>query len=153
MSVSRTFGVLLVVVLTAGLAACTTARGQHASSQQKEATAETTKVALGVRKPKHVEVGIQTARQMLSGEATLTADRVDIVACGPAIRALASDGERADVVRQGLDAGIRLKACGVTVERMGFKAERFVDGVEVVPNGFVEILRLQDEEGFESMEL
>ena len=72
--------------------------------------------------------------------------------CGPAIRALAQDSDRASEVRQALDRGIAIKACGVTVERMGFDADRFIDGVEVVPNGFVELIRLQ-KQGYLSIEL
>jgi hypothetical protein len=146
----------LFALLGPGLAACATANGQTApaadSAVQSAQSADTTKAALGVRKPKHVSVAIMTARDMLSGEAEQPADEVAIVTCGPAIRALAQDSDRASEVRQALDRGIAIKACGVTVERMGFDADRFIDGVEVVPNGFVELIRLQ-KQGYLSIEL
>lgn len=110
------------------------------------------KVVLAVRKPKHVKVAMMTARQMLSGEATHEAERVDIVACGPAIRALGVESKVAGQVKRSLEGGIRIKACGLTVEKMGFDRERFIDGVDVVPNGLTEIVRLQAE-GFHSVEL
>jgi hypothetical protein len=144
--------VLLAILAITGLNACATASGSTGGEQTASAETDATRVVFGVRKPKHVGVSLMSARNMLSGEAEQSADRVDIVACGPAIRALATDSKFADRVREGLSKGIRMKACGVTVERMGFDASTFVEGVEVVPNGFVELMRLQ-EKGFHSVEL
>ena len=152
MSIHKTIGIVFVLLLGTGLGACATAEGGTVGQADGTAVAEQTRAAIGVRKPKHVEVAIMTARQMLAGEAEQSADRVDIVTCGPAIRALATDSDRADIVRQAVEAGVRLKACGVTVERMGFDASGFIDGVEVVPNGFVELIRLQ-KQGFHTIEL
>lgn len=150
---------LAVAFLAAGLTGCATQSAQasnstDASSQQPTASSQSdeTKAAFGVRKPKHISVATMTARHMLAGEAEVAADRVVIVACGPAIRSLADDSDRADTVRKGLESGVEYKACGVTVERMGFDASTFIDGVDLVPNGFVELIRLQ-KEGFHSMEL
>ena len=151
MSIHKIIGIVFVVLLGTGLTACATAEGET-GGEAETVDAEQTRAAIGVRKPKHVEVAIMTARQMLAGGAEQSADRVDIVTCGPAIRALATDSDRADTVRAGLEEGVRLKACGVTVERMGFDASRFIDGVEVVPNGFVELIRLQ-KQGFHTIEL
>lgn len=151
MTIRNPIAIVLVALLGTGLTACATASGETGGKGEAVETAPT-EAALGVRKPKHVEVATMTARQMLSGEAEQSADRVVIVACGPAIRELARESDRAEIVRKGLEAGVEYRACGVTVERMGFDASTFIDDVEVVPNGFVELIRLQ-EEGFHSIEL
>lgn len=152
MTMRKVFGAVLVTLLAAGLTGCATANGETGDQNSPAAETAETKAALGVRKPKHVTVATMTARRMLSGEAEQSADEVVIVACGPAIRQLADGSERAETVREGLEAGVKYRACGVTVERMGFDASTFIDGVEVVPNGFVELIRLQ-EEGFHTIEL
>lgn len=157
---NKSLSYLTVALFAVGLAGCATQSAHESSrtdaaSQQTTAASQsddTTKAAFGVRKPRHISVATMTARQMLAGEAEVAADRVVIVACGPAIRALADDSDRADTVRQGLESGVDYKACGVTVERMNFDASTFIDGVDLVPNGFVELIRLQ-KEGFHSMEL
>lgn len=151
MSIRNTIGIVLVALFGTGLSACATASGETGGEREAVET-DRTSVALGVRKPKHVEVATMTARQMLDGEAEQSADEVVIVACGPAIREFAGESDRAEIVRDGLEAGVQYRACGVTVERMGFDASTFIDGVEVVPNGFVELIRLQ-EEGFHTIEL
>lgn len=153
MSMRNIAGIVFVALFAAGLAGCATASGETGGDDAGAAAeSEQTRAAIGVRKPKHVEVAVMSARQMLAGEAEQSADRVDIVTCGPAIRSLATGSDRADIVREGLEAGVRLKACGVTIERMGFDKSKFIDGVEVVPNGFVELIRLQ-KQGFHSIEL
>lgn len=146
---------VVVALAVAGTAACATPDSGQAgadTAQRAGTTTDATRAVFGVRKPKHVGVATMTAREMLSGEAERPAERVAVVACGPAIRALAADSKFADRVRAAIGEGVAYKACGVTVERMGFDASRFIDGVDVVPNGFVEIIRLQ-ERGFHSLEL
>jgi intracellular sulfur oxidation DsrE/DsrF family protein len=152
MTKRKVFGIVLFALFATGLTACATAGAETADQNQTAAESTATKAALGVRKPKHVAVATMTARQMLAGEAEMSADEVTIVTCGPAIRQLADGSKRADIVRKGMEDGVQYKACGVTVERMGFDDSKFLDGVEVVPNGFVELLRLQ-EQGFHTIEL
>ncbi|MFB6371764.1 MAG: DsrE family protein [Bradymonadaceae bacterium] len=153
---NRVVVVVALALFGTGLTACATANGHTTGNSNADtstaAESESTKAAIGVRKPKHVGVALMTADQMLSGQATQSADQFTLVTCGPAIRALGTDSKFADRVREGLEAGVEIKACGVTVERMGFDKSTFIDGVEVVPNGFVELLRLQ-EEGFHTIEL
>jgi intracellular sulfur oxidation DsrE/DsrF family protein len=144
--------VLIVVFLSVGLAGCATTGSDGPKDRGGAVSEPEVKAAFGVRKPKHVGVALMSARTMLSGEAEQHADEVVIVACGPAIRALAAGGKFDDRVQSAIDRGVQLKACGVTIERMGFDATRFVEGVEVVPNGFVELVRLQ-ESGYHSIEL
>ena len=144
---------LLIATVGAGCATGNSARSAADAAAVGSGQASTkAKAAFGVRKPKHVGVALMTAHDMLHEETSQPAEAVAIVACGPAIRALSVDSKLADRVRQGLEEDVQIKACGVTVERMGFDASRFIDGVEVVPNGFTELIRLQ-KQGYQSVEL
>lgn len=144
--------VFVVSLLGLVAAGCAGPSSQTESSEGVQTRPADTKTAIGVRKPKHVGVALMTAEKMLSGEAAQKASAMVIVACGPAIRALAKQSKFAEDVRAGLGNGVRVKACGVTVERMGFDASRFIEGVEVVDNGFVELIRLQAA-GYRTIEL
>jgi intracellular sulfur oxidation DsrE/DsrF family protein len=143
---------VMMVSLAAGCATGGGAEGGAETTAASEEASRAAKAAFGVRKPKHVGVALMSAHDMLHGEASQSVGEVAIVACGPAIRALATDSKFADRVHQGLDEGVKITACGVTVDRMGFDADRFIEGVEVVPNGFIELIRLQ-ELGYHSVEL
>jgi intracellular sulfur oxidation DsrE/DsrF family protein len=46
---------------------------------------------------------------------------------------------------------VRVAACGISLERAGVDPSALVPSVEVVPNGLVEVLRLQ-RDGFLSVE-
>jgi hypothetical protein len=55
-------------------------------------------------------------------------------------------------VATSLEAGVRVVACGLAMEKVGIAETELVDGVAVVPNGFHELLRLQNE-GYVSLQL
>jgi intracellular sulfur oxidation DsrE/DsrF family protein len=122
-----------------------TRKGPSASTDSK-------RVVLGVRQPKHLKVAMTTAHDMLQGEGAYRAETVAIVACGPAVRSMQQDSKLAEPISKAARRGIALKACGVTVEKMGLDRDAFLESIEVVPNGFTEIVRLQSK-GYHSIEL
>lgn len=99
-----------------------------------------------------MKVALLTARQMLSGDATYSADHVTIVACGGGVSALRKDGNLTEDIEKTRAMGAEIAACGLTVEHKGLSPDTLADGVEVVPNGFVELIRLQSE-GYYTIEL
>jgi hypothetical protein len=99
-----------------------------------------------------MKVALLTARQMLSGQGEYRADDVTIVACGKGVPALKTDGELAGAIAETQAMGAKIRACGLTVEHMGISPSALADGVEVVPNGFVELIRLQSK-GYYTIEL
>jgi hypothetical protein len=115
----------------------------------RDATAET---AYLVRSPGMLPVVLMSARQSLNGEAEFSAAAADVIAVGPAVKGLTADGQHADAVARSLDAGVRVVACGLAMEKVGIAETELVDGVAVVPNGFHELLRLQNE-GYVSLQL
>lgn len=151
----RNFWIILLLTLIGTASACapssrTTADVPHdarASSPQ-----DTGKAAIGVRTARHMKVALLTARQMLSGDGEYRADEVTIVACGKGVPALKSDGDLADDIASTQSLGAKIRACGLTVEQMGLSPDALAEGVEVVPNGFVELIRLQSK-GYYTIEL
>jgi hypothetical protein len=115
----------------------------------RDAAAET---AYLVRSPGMLPVVLMSARQSLNGEAEFSAAAADVIAVGPAVKGLTADGQHADAVATSLEAGVRVVACGLAMEKVGIAETELVDGVVVVPNGFHELLRLQNE-GYVSLQL
>ncbi|MFC6719201.1 DsrE family protein [Natrialbaceae archaeon GCM10025810] len=72
-------------------------------------------------------------------------DDVAIVVQAGGIEAVTAGGDAADDVRHLLEDGVPVKACSNTLEMEGLEASDLVDGVETVPEGAVEVTRLQDE--------
>ena len=103
-----------------------------------DAAAET---AYLVRSPGMLPVVLMSARQSLNGEAEFSAGAADVIAVGPAVKGLTADGQHADAVARSL-----------AMEKVGVAEGDLVGGVEVVENGFHELLRLQDE-GYVSLQL
>jgi intracellular sulfur oxidation DsrE/DsrF family protein len=71
---------------------------------------------------------------------------------GPAVTALEADGPHADALRQGLDAGVRVVACGLALQKTGTAPVALLDGIDTAPNGFHELLRLQNQD-YETLQL
>lgn len=141
--------ILFLSLMSAG---CVTSSTRAAPPQNQSQSVETSNVVLAVRTPRHLNVAMLTARQMLDGEGSFTAARVDVVACGDAVVSLTQDSEGAVAVRDTLDRGVRIVACGITIEQKGIDPSTLLPRVEVVPNGLTEIVRLQSI-GFYSVEL
>lgn len=74
-----------------------------------------------------------------------TIDEVAVVAQSKGIRAVSADGDRADRVAALRDDGVAFSACANTLEAMDLDESDLVDGIETVPEGAVEVTRLQDE--------
>lgn len=123
----------------------------HNSGSMASTQNEPIQAALGVRTERHLDVALLTARQMLAGEG-LKAREVDIVVCGPGVEALTTGSEYVAEVAEHLDRAGRVVVCGLTLEELDIDSGSLLPGVTVVPNGLVEIFRLQ-QEGFLSLEL
>ncbi|MGM0556560.1 MAG: DsrE family protein [Myxococcota bacterium] len=149
----HSIAVALLTVLLAASCAPTSQQGPDATTEHRvSSTADERKAAIGVRSKRHMKVALLSARQMLSGEGTYSADRVAIVACGGGVSALEKGGDLTEDIRKSQAMGAEISACGLTVEHLGLSPDALADGVDVVPNGFVELIRLQSE-GYYTIEL
>lgn len=90
------------------------------------------------------ETTFKIARNLLDDESG-SIDEVAVVAQAAGIEALTTDGEYRDRVESLLDDGVAFKGCSNTLDALGLEATDLVDDVETVPEGAVEVTRLQDE--------
>lgn len=72
-------------------------------------------------------------------------DDVAVVAQSKGIEAVSANGDHGEQVRSLIDGGVSFKGCSNTLEAMGLDESDLVDGVEIVPEGAVEVTRLEDE--------
>lgn len=72
-------------------------------------------------------------------------DDVAVVAQSEGIEAVTADGDHAERVRSLIDDGVSFKGCSNTLETMGLDESDLVDGIETVPEGAVEVTRLENE--------
>ena len=100
------------------------------------------RVGFLVQKPKQLKVVLETSRQMLAGEGFAATD-VRVVVCGEAIGAVVKGGSLEKNVEVAATAGVGVSACGITLAQKKIDPKRLTPGIEVVPNGLLEILKLQ----------
>lgn len=138
-------------VALGGLAVLLTPPANAAESKAEAKLAAREKVAFLVQAPKPLKVVLQTSQTMLEGK-EFPASAVTVVVCGEAVGAIIAGGEHEPLVREVMQAGVRVTACGLTLKEKAIPPETLATGVAVVPNGLVEILRLQAL-GFRTLEL
>ncbi|WP_336000385.1 DsrE family protein [Halorientalis halophila] len=90
------------------------------------------------------ETGLAIARNLLDDESG-SIDDVAIVVQAGGVQSIVADGENAETVRALLDDDVAVSACSNTLEMMDMDESDLVEGVETVPEGAVEVTRLQDE--------
>lgn len=84
------------------------------------------------------------ARNLLEDE-TDSIEDVAVVVQADGIRAIDADGEHGEQVRDLIEDGVAFSACSNTLESKGLEASDLVAGVETVPEGVVEVTRLQSD--------
>lgn len=88
------------------------------------------------------DTSLTIARNLLDDESG-SIDDVAVVAQGDGMKAIKSGQESGEQVRALLDDGVSFKACSNTLEMMDLDESDLVDGVETVPEGAVEVTRLE----------
>jgi intracellular sulfur oxidation DsrE/DsrF family protein len=90
------------------------------------------------------DTALAIARNLLDDESGRI-DDVAVVAQAGGVEAVTAEGEYADRVRSLLDDGVPFSVCSNTLDVMDMDESALVEGVETVPEGAVEVTRLQDE--------
>ena len=141
---------LLLIAMTIGLAPAAPAQ----PNPPEPAEAEAPRTAYLVRSADMLPVVLLSARTSLTNEADdgFTAAAADVVVVGPAVTALVADGPHAGALQKSLNAGVRVVACGLAMEKTDTAESALLDGIDTAPNGFHELLRLQHE-GYETLQL
>ena len=88
------------------------------------------------------ETALAIARNILDDEAG-SIDDVAVVVQAAGVKAITTGQENEEDVRALLDDGVSFKACSNTLDGMDLDRSDLVDGVETVPEGAVEVTRLQ----------
>jgi len=88
------------------------------------------------------ETSLAIARNLLNDE-TGSIDDVTVVVQADGVETIRTGQEGEEQVRDLLDDGVSFKACSNTLETMDFDESDLVEGVETVPEGAVEVTRLQ----------
>ncbi len=90
------------------------------------------------------KTALAIAENLLADESG-SIDGVAVVAQSEGIEALTAGGDHEEQVRSLLDDDVSFSGCSNTLDAMGLDEADLVDGVETVPEGAVEVTRLQDE--------
>ncbi len=108
-------------------------------------------MAILVQNPKQLPVVLKTCEEMLAGEG-FPVSEATIVVCGQAVQSLQRDSDEAALIGRSAKNGVRVTACGISLDKLKVRRDRLVPEVQVVTNGLVELLKLQ-KRGFHSIEL
>lgn len=109
-------------------------------------------VAVLVQKPQQLPVVLESSEQLRRGTIGVPAREVHVIVCGQAVEALAADHEHNALLNQTTQAGVRVVACGISLEKFDIPSDALNANVEIVANGLLEMVRLNDE-GSTSLEL
>lgn len=95
-----------------------------------------------VRTPRHLAMALKSGATLRTGPEVRVVV-VEIIVCDEGVKALVTDAQLAMDIAAARGHGIHTRACGLSLERFGVDATTLPAGVNVVPNGLVENLRLQ----------
>lgn len=90
------------------------------------------------------ETSLAIVENLLEDESG-TIDDVAIVAQAGGIDAITTNGDANEQVQSLLEQGVAVKACSNTMEMKDMDESDLVEGVETVPEGAVEVTRLENE--------
>jgi intracellular sulfur oxidation DsrE/DsrF family protein len=127
--------------------------------QQKEARAAEQPIAeeatdnfgILLRKENHLRVAVRTAGE-IEENSRFRMGAFEIVVCGPDVAKLKKNGALTATLEQASRLGVQVKACGISLEKFGVKADSLAPEVSVVPNGLMRAFELE-KEGYLMIEL
>lgn len=93
---------------------------------------------------KEQETALAIARNLLEEESR-SIDEVAVVAQGGGAKAVMADGNYGDQIRALQEDGVSFSVCRNTLDTMDANEADLVENVEAVPEGAVEVTRLQSE--------
>lgn len=116
----------------------------EATSTEKN---EPRRVAFLVQAPRPLKNVLATAEALRKEGAEVT-----VMACGQSVGSLVRGGGNEAASNRASDSGVRVAVCGLSLTELSLDAARLTRGIEVVPNGLLEMLRLQ-EQGYRTVDL
>jgi len=73
-------------------------------------------------------------------------DQMEVVVNGPAVRFLLSTASESSKITHMINAGVRVHACGNSLDRFDHAPEALTEGVTVVSSGVAEVVRAQQQQ-------
>jgi intracellular sulfur oxidation DsrE/DsrF family protein len=110
----------------------------------QEAAAKSSNVVILVPSPKPMPVVLKTAEQMLAGQG-FSAQKVELVICGEGVQALLKSAKGAELLKQAADKGVKIVACGLSLQQAKIDKADLALGVQTVDNGLIEVIQLQSQ--------
>jgi len=90
------------------------------------------------------KAALRNVSNLYRNEAVPTpAAQLKLVVNGDAVRNLLAGSPEADRVARMIDEGIKVEACRNSLRRHGYAEADLIDGVDTVPSGVAEVVRLQ----------
>ncbi len=93
---------------------------------------------------KEQEIALNIVRNLLDDE-TGSIDDVAVVAQAGGIESVTVDGESEEQVQSLVGEGVSFTACSNTLEAMDLDESELIEGIDTVPEGAVEVTRLEND--------
>lgn len=107
------------------------------------------KYAMLVRNAEHLKASVKTAAGLIKENPKL---EFHIVVCGALVKDLVSDTEIRQLMDKAKSTGIKVLACGLSMDKFSITAKDLPTSVQVTQNGLIYIFGLQ-ENGYKTITL
>lgn len=88
---------------------------------------------------------LRNLRNLVADESVPTpARRMTVVVNGPAARFLLASSPESSKLRRIVEAGVAVRACSTSLDRLGHDRDEVVEGAELVDSGVAEVVRAQN---------
>lgn len=119
--------------------------GFQTRAQMSGPTSTAAPVAILVQNPQQLPVVLRTAGEMHAGSPDMPARDVHVIVCGRAVEGLAAGNEHEALLEETTAAGVRVAACGISLDKVEMSPDSLVEGVDTVQNGLTEMVKLADD--------
>lgn len=141
--------ILLLLLGTASLLP-TKLKAQDLPVTQVENSIKTDgKYAMLIRNAEHLKASVKTAAGLIKENPKL---KFQIVVCGALVKDLVSDTEIRQLMDKAKSTGIKVLACGLSMDKFSITAKDLPTSVQVTQNGLIYIFGLQ-ENGYKTITL
>ena len=133
---------IITVLLVMFLASPGLLQAQENESKSIVTEAGKDNFALLLHNSEHLKASVKTAKQLKQHDG-FNVGKIEVVICGKEVMNLKTGSELTSVIQEGIAEGIEFNVCGMSLEKFGIKNSELIDGLKVVPNGFIRGFELQ----------
>lgn len=98
-----------------------------------------------LRKGNHLKVAVRTADEIQSNP-KFNVGKFEIIVCGQEVEKLKNDSELTSTLEKAAKLGVKVKACGISLQKFGVSPNSLHSEVQVTPNGLMRAFELEKEE-------